>query len=329
MFPIFYSDEFLDHDTGFYHPENAGRLTAITKALKAAPWADQLDWRLPRAVEFSELAGESAGESGPGESRLAAALAAVHPPAYVRAVEQLAAQGGGNIDPDTVVSPRSYEVALLAVNAWLDGVDQVLQTSQPAFVLSRPPGHHALAQRAMGFCIFANAAIAAHYALKQLGVERVAILDWDVHHGNGTQAIVQSHPQIAYCSLHEYPHYPGTGAAQERGGYHNVLNLPMAAGSTLQDYQPLFEQKVMPFLQGFRPDLLIVSAGYDATSADPLAHISLQPQDFGLFTDYCLQLTSKILFGLEGGYDYAALSAAVVSTVERCLARELGQQAEQ
>lgn len=306
MFPIFYSDRFLDHDTGFYHPENAGRLTAITTALKATPWADQINWQLPRDPDLRD-------------PRLASAIDAVHPRAYVEAVRQLAAAGGGQIDPDTVVSPQSYEVALLAVNAWLDGVDRVLRTDAPAFVLSRPPGHHALAQRGMGFCIFANAAITAFYALQQPGVDRVAILDWDVHHGNGTQAIVESTAAIAYCSLHEYPHYPGTGAANEQGQFHNVLNLPMAAGSTLQDYQPLFETQIMPFLRTFQPDLLIVSAGYDATAADPLAHIALQPTDYGVFTDYCLQLTSKLLFGLEGGYDYGAIAAATVSTIDRCM----------
>jgi acetoin utilization deacetylase AcuC-like enzyme len=246
----------------------------------------------------------------------------VHPPRYVEAVQRLAAAGGGHIDPDTVVSPRSGAVALLAVNAWLDGVDQVLHSGQPAFVLSRPPGHHALSGRGMGFCIFSNAAIAAHYALQQLGIERVAILDWDVHHGNGTQAIVETQPHIAYCSLHEFPHYPGTGAATERGKHDNVLNLPMSAGSTMQDYQPRFQQQIMPFFQDFNPDLLIVSAGYDAASADPLAHIALQPADYGVFTDYCLQLTPKILFGLEGGYDYQALAQSVISTIESCLKRE-------
>jgi acetoin utilization deacetylase AcuC-like enzyme len=216
MFPLLYSPEFLDHNPGPYHPENAGRLTAITQALKATTWASQLDWRLPLPARLED-------------PRLTEALYAVHPQRYVEAVRRLAEQGGGQIDPDTIVSPRSYEVALLAVNAWLDGVDQVLTSASPAFVLSRPPGHHALAQGGMGFCIFANAAIAAQYALQQPGIERVAILDWDVHHGNGTQAIVQSQPQIAYCSLHEFPHYPGTGAAHEQGEHHNVLNLPMPA----------------------------------------------------------------------------------------------------
>lgn len=306
MFPVFYSDQFLEHDTGIYHPENAGRLTAITTALKSSAWADQLDWRAPLPATLED-------------ARLADALYAVHSPEYVEAVRRLAAAGGGHSDPDTVVSPRSYAVALLAVNAWLDGVDQVLKTEKPAFVLARPPGHHALSQRSMGFCIFSNAAITAFYGLNQPGVDRVAILDWDVHHGNGTQAIVETNPNIAYCSLHESPHYPGTGAAHERGKYDNVLNLPLAPGSTLNEYRPRFEQQILPFLRDFQPDLLIVSAGYDATNADPLAHMALHPQDYGIFTDYCLQLTSKVLFGLEGGYDYEALAQSVVKTVERCL----------
>lgn len=306
MFPIFYSEDFLAHDTGFYHPENAGRLTAVQTALQTVPWARQLEWCQPNAVDLTN-------------SRLAEALYAVHPPHYVEAVRQVAEAGGGRIDPDTVVSARSYEVALLAVQTWLDGVDRVLQTGRPAFVLARPPGHHALAQRSMGFCIFSNAAIAAFYALRQGGVERIAILDWDVHHGNGTQAIVETCAQIVYCSLHEFPHYPGTGRSDERGHHDNVRNFPMSAGSTLQDYQPRFEQEILPFLQQFRPDLLIVSAGYDATQADPLAHIALKPQDYGVFTRYCLQVTPKILFGLEGGYDYQALAESVVSTIEPCL----------
>jgi acetoin utilization deacetylase AcuC-like enzyme len=306
MFPIFYSEEFLAHDTGFYHPENAGRLTAVEAALQTAPWANQLEWHQPSAADLTN-------------PQLAEALYAVHPPQYVEAVRQVAEAGGGRIDPDTVVSPRSYEVALLAVQAWLDGVDCVLQTGRSAFVLARPPGHHALAQRSMGFCIFSNAAIAAFYALRQPGIQRVAILDWDVHHGNGTQAIVETSAQIAYCSLHEFPHYPGTGRSDERGCFDNVRNFPLSAGSTLQDYQPLFEQEVLPFLRQFRPDLLIVSAGYDATQADPLAHISLKPQDYSVFTRYCLQITPKILFGLEGGYDYQALAESVISTIAPCL----------
>lgn len=306
VFPVIYSDEFLDHDTGSFHPENSGRLLAITTALKAAPWAEQLEWRSPTPINTQG-------------DRLHRAVGAVHPSEYVQAVQRLADMGGGRIDPDTVVSSHSYEVALLAVSAWLDGVELVMKTGNPAFVLSRPPGHHALPNRGMGFCIFANAAIAANYALQNLGIERVAILDWDVHHGNGTQAIVESNSRIAYCSLHEYPHYPGTGSAKEYGQFNNVLNIPMPAGSTFADYDPLFQQKILPFLQQFQPDLLIVSAGYDANRADPLANIALQPNDYGVFTQHCLQITSKILFGLEGGYDYQTLAQSVVETIEPCL----------
>jgi acetoin utilization deacetylase AcuC-like enzyme len=171
----------------------------------------------------------------------------------------------------------------------------------------------------MGFCLFSNAAIAAYHALEQPGIHRVGILDWDVHHGNGTQDIVESDARIAYCSLHQSPCYPGTGKASERGLYKNVLNLPMSPGNTVAEYQPMFEHRVIPFFKDFHPDLLIVSAGYDATADDPLAGIALEPEDFGLFTQYCLQLTRRIVFGLEGGYHLTALAQSVVATIESCL----------
>jgi acetoin utilization deacetylase AcuC-like enzyme len=305
MVAVIYSDEFLQHDTGVYHPEKPGRLTAIVEQLRAVPWADQLEWRSPTPISPPD--------------RVLKAIEQVHPRPYIEAIQQFAAEGGGHLDSDTPVSPHSYEVALLAISAWLDGVDYVLSNGEPAFVLARPPGHHALPTRPMGFCIFSNAAIAAHYALHQPGVNQVAILDWDVHHGNGTQAIAAHNPHIAYCSLHEFPQYPGTGAAHERGDFNNVLNFPMLAGSTLQDYEPLFKEKIVPFLRDFAPDLLIVSAGYDATKADPLASICLQPEDYGVFTRYCQQVTPKILFGLEGGYDFKALAQSVVETLAVCV----------
>jgi acetoin utilization deacetylase AcuC-like enzyme len=307
MLPVIYSDEFLLHETGYFHPEKPDRLTAIKTALNTAPWADRLEWRLP--------SGEGARSPSLMES-----IHRVHSTRYTDAVRQLANRGGGYIDSDTPVSPRSYEVALLAVSAWLDGVDYSLQTGEPIFVLARPPGHHALSEMGMGFCIFSNAAIAAHYALEQAGIQRVAILDWDVHHGNGTQEIVEDHPQIAYCSLHQSPCYPGTGEAHEQGAHNNVLNLPMLPGSTLTDYQPAFEQKVIPFLKAFQPDLLIVSAGYDANHDDPLASVSLMPKDYGVFSRYCLDITRQIVFGLEGGYDFDTLAASVAATIEPCLA---------
>jgi acetoin utilization deacetylase AcuC-like enzyme len=304
MVPVIYSEDFLLHDTGRFHPERPDRLRAIVELLKAAPWADKLTSQLPTPIQTRSVS---------------ALLQQVHSLDYIQTVQLIAQNGGGHIDPDTPVSPHSYEVALLAVSAWLDAVDRVVATDEPAFVLARPPGHHALRNRGMGFCLFSNAAIAAYYALEQPGIDRVAILDWDVHHGNGTQAIVEEHPQIAYCSLHQSPGYPGTGYADERGEYNNVLNIPMVPGSAIAEYKQAFELQVVPFLKDCQPDLLIVSAGYDANAVDPLASIELQPQDFGLFTDYCLALTRRIVFGLEGGYDLTALASSVVATVERCL----------
>ena len=303
MFPVIYSDEFLLHTTGQFHPENPGRLTAILRSLKSAPWANQLDWRQPTLVE--------------ARSPLPL-IQTIHNQHYLEQLRQLANRGGGQIDGDTSVSPRSFEVALLAVNAWIDGVESAIASGEPCFVLARPPGHHAVVDRGMGFCLLSNAAIAAHHALAR-GLDRVCILDWDVHHGNGTQEIVETNPNIRFCSLHESPQYPGTGHPAETGLHQNVLNLPMDAGSTIADYQPLFEEKVIPFLSEFQPDLLIVSAGYDANRADPLAGISLKPEDYRIFTEHCLQVTRRIVFGLEGGYDYEALARSVEATIAPCL----------
>ncbi len=305
---VLYSDEFLEHDTGRLHPENSGRLVATIQALKTVPWAHQLHWQKPTAL---------------GDRDPLPAIRRLHNLHYLNDLEHLAEVGGGRLDPDTAVSAKSYDVALLAVNAWLDGVDCVLQRQQSAFVLSRPPGHHAVSDRGMGFCLLSNAAIAAHYALQQPQVNRVAILDWDVHHGNGTQALVENNPQIAYCSLHQSPAYPGTGFASETGFHNNVLNIPMAPGSTLTEYQPAFANRVMPFLNNFQPDLLIVSAGYDANQADPLAGVSLQPSDYAVFTGYCLDIQPQLLFGLEGGYDYDALAQSVIATIAACLDPQL------
>jgi acetoin utilization deacetylase AcuC-like enzyme len=304
--PVIYSDQFLRHQTGTFHPERPQRLRAIVKTLTESAWANHIDWRSPTPVSAS---------------RPLAMIQNVHDRSYIHRIQDLAEQGGGNPDPDTIISEESYEVALLAVNAWLDGVDRVWATGEPVFVLARPPGHHALRNASMGFCLFGNAAIAAHYALTLAGVNRVSILDWDVHHGNGTQALVESHPQIAYCSLHQASHYPFTGTAQERGMFENVLNIPLPAESTYADYALCFQDQVIPFLEQHAPDLLIVSAGYDANRDDPLSGIALQPEDFGRFTDACLTLTPRILFGLEGGYDLASLSQSVLSTIEHCLLR--------
>lgn len=304
MLSVIYSPEFLQHKTGISHPESPERLTAIVDALSQVEWKSQISWHLP---------------SSPTEKDVLKYIRLVHTPEHINYIRSIAAKGAGYLTPDTTVSEQSYEVALMAVNAWLDGVDLILENKEPTFVLARPPGHHATKDQAMGFCLFSNAAIAANYALTKSEVERVAIIDWDVHHGNGTEEIIQDNPQIIYCSLHQHPCYPGTGKASDRGSYNNVLNLPMAPGSTIKDYRPAFEQEVIPFITNFQPDLLIVSAGYDANHQDPLASISLKPADYGFFTQCLTNITRNILFGLEGGYDLQALADSVVATLANCL----------
>ncbi|MGB3296613.1 MAG: histone deacetylase [Phormidesmis sp.] len=306
-FPVFYSDRFAGHNTGIGHPENASRLSAIVEHLKNCQrsqlnehkWADKISW-----VE-------------PSDRAVLPHIHRVHSAAYVSALKAFAERGGGYLDSDTVMSPESYDLALLAVAAWLDGVDWVWQQRASAFALVRPPGHHAEKDRGMGFCLLSNAAIAAHYALSCLKVGRVAILDWDVHHGNGTQALVEGNPNIAYCSFHQSPAYPGTGLSGETGQHSNVLNLPLPPGSRIEDYQKLWAAQAQPFLAGFGAELMIVSAGYDANSADPLASIMLQPEDYSWFTQACLQFDVPLLLGLEGGYDFAALAQSVAATI-RC-----------
>ncbi len=301
-FSIIYSDIFREHDTGIYHPEKSGRLTAIVEALNNSTIASQLVWQEP--VVRQNILQE---------------LRRFHSAEYIASLQALTQKGGGYIDGDTIASPQTYDVALLAVSAWLDGVDLVLESAQPAFVLARPPGHHARAHSGMGFCIFGNAAIAAMYACDRLNLNRVAILDWDVHHGNGTQEAVWDRPDIAYISTHQAPFYPMTGRKDETGVHNNILNIPMRSGSAIAEYLPVFEKQIMPFLRNFNPDLLIVSAGFDANADDPLANILLKPEDFGTFTKMCLELTPKILFGLEGGYDFYSLSRSVVAVIEQCL----------
>lgn len=308
-FPIIYSDSFLNHDTGIYHPENAGRLTAIVEALKNSAIATQLTWLEPTAIASRKLSGQDILQE----------VRRFHTQKYLETLQAIAERGGGYIDGDTIASAKTYDVALLAVSAWLDGVDIVLESGRPAFVLARPPGHHAYAQSGMGFCIFGNAAIAAISACDRLNLQRVAILDWDVHHGNGSQEAVWDRPDIAYVSTHQSPFYPMTGRKDEMGNHDNILNIPMRSGSAIAEYLPVFENQIMPFLRKFNPELLIVSAGFDANADDPLASILLKPEDFGIFTKLCLELTPKILFGLEGGYDFDSLSKSVIAVIEQCL----------
>lgn len=304
MISVIYSPEFLEHDTGYGHPEKAKRLIAIANALKTVEWQDQIEWVLPTSAQLKNVLSY---------------IEQTHTIEHIERIKQVAHQGGGHLDSDTPISARSYEVALLAVSAWLDGVDRVL-AAQPTFVMARPPGHHATKDRAMGFCLFSNAAIAAEYALTKPQVKRVGILDWDVHHGNGTEAIVKDNPNIAYCSVHQHPCYPGTGSNQGKSGaYSNILNLPLNPGSNFNDYQRVFKQEIIPFFADWHPELLIVSAGYDANAQDPLADIDLKPQDYSLLTKYVLEIARFPLFGLEGGYHLEALAQSVVATLSVCL----------
>jgi len=301
MMQVIYSDRFLDHDTGDFHPESPRRVKAIRDYLANGVMAERLVWREPTPIT--------------DRPDLLQWVGRVHAPSYIQQVADIADRGGGMLDGDTPIGKNSYGVALLAVSAWLDGVDSLLHESIPAFVVARPPGHHALYDRGMGFCIFNNAVIASRYALQKYKLAKVAILDWDVHHGNGSQALIWHDRAIAYVSVHQAPYYPGTGWQNETGASGNILNIPLPRDSDRAVYEQVFDRAVIPFLGQFAPDLLIVSAGFDANRDDPLSGMALNPEDFGLFTQKCQQHFPKIMFGLEGGYNLDSLSRSVLAVV--------------
>ncbi len=293
---------FLEHKVPEGHPERPERLIAITDAL-----ADE---------RFSAL--ERRGAKPVDD----AVLATAHTEAYVASVRAaMPATGEAPLDADTWVSPLSFEAASNAVGAACLAVDAVMSgEAANAFCAIRPPGHHAEAGEAMGFCLFANAVIAARHAQRVHGAERVAILDWDVHHGNGTQAIVWSDPSILYGSTHQMPLYPGTGAVTETG-VGNIFNAPLPPGAGSVEFEEAFSSRLLPATNAFAPDLIVISAGFDAHWRDPLASLNLREEDFAWATEELMRLADRhcggrIVSVLEGGYDLQALALSAAAHVE-------------
>lgn len=244
----------------------------------------------------------------------------VHEPQYVAGVKAFAAAGGGFIEQDTVVSPQSYEVALLAAGAVCDAVERIDRAEdKTAFCLVRPPGHHALTDQAMGFCLFNNAAVGARTATQEFGYERVLIVDWDVHHGNGTQATFWEDPQVAYFSMHRDQFYPFTGGVMETGagvGSGTTKNLPIAFGTSRAKQLNLFEQELSVFADWFKPQLIFISAGFDSHKDDPIGSLGLEAEDFAVMTRVVNEISrehadGKIISMLEGGYNPIALKDCV------------------
>jgi acetoin utilization deacetylase AcuC-like enzyme len=248
------------------------------------------------------------------------AIERVHSAAYVEEVCAFARAGGGRIEADTVVSPQSYDVALCAAGSALAAVDAVLEgAASNALCLVRPPGHHALANSAMGFCLFNNVAIAARHAIAAHGLERVLIVDWDVHHGNGTQDAFYHDGQVHFFSAHRYPFYPGTGAEDETGagtGLGTIWNLPLAFGISRSEYHAQFERVLADAAARCRPELMLISAGFDAHALDPIGSLGLESEDFGTLTDRVVEVADEYCQGrvvslLEGGYNVDALAESV------------------
>jgi acetoin utilization deacetylase AcuC-like enzyme len=231
-------------------------------------------------------------------------------------------QGMVQLDADTSMSPGSFEAALRAAGGAVFAVDQVMaKKADNAFVATRPPGHHAETTRPMGFCLFNNAAIAARHAQKHHGLERAALVDFDVHHGNGSQEIFWADASVMYCSTHQMPLYPGTGSLSERGEHDNIVNAPLRAGDGGPQFRQTFESTILPRLREFRPDIIIISAGFDAHMRDPLASLNLNEEDFGWATRKIMEVAetsagSRIVSVLEGGYDLEGLAGSAAAHVE-------------
>ncbi|CCF85878.1 conserved hypothetical protein [Nitrolancea hollandica Lb] len=298
------SDQFQLHKTG-QHPENAGRLTAVHQHLAESGMLDERPVLEPTPA--------TAGD-----------IALVHEPRYIAMVERIANSGGGLLDTDTVVSPRSYDIALLAVGSAIRSVDLVLgQDARRAFALPRPPGHHALQNRGMGFCLFNNIAIAAQHAIERKGLRRVAIIDWDVHHGNGTQAIFYETDRVFYASVHQWPLFPGTGSAEETGsgpGSGYTLNVALPPGSDDARYLWVLDEIIGPRVAAYQPDLILVSAGFDAHREDPLANMMVTEDGYFSIAARMRAWADSLSDGrlvliLEGGYNQRALALSVEATI--------------
>ena len=295
---------YLNHLTPLGHPERPDRLRAIEKALE--------DER------FHMLAREQA-PMAPAEI-----IALCHPMDYIEAIRNASpSEGEGmvRLDADTSMSPDSFEAALRGVGGAMMAVDEVMnQKATNAFVAVRPPGHHAETARPMGFCLFNNAAIAARYAQDRYDVERAAIADFDVHHGNGSQEIFWADKSVLYCSTHEMPLYPGTGAVSERGEHNTIVNAPLSAGDGGDAFREAFETVILPRLHEFKPDILVISAGFDAHTRDPLANLNLVEADYTWVTKKLMEIADdsaqgRIVSLLEGGYDLQGLSRSVAAHV--------------
>ncbi len=284
----------MRHDPGSDHPEAPARLRVVLERLGADP-----------AVRVVDAARAAEPE-----------LLAVHPERYLRLLEAMSARGGGTLFLDTVMNAASWSAALGAAGAVLAGVDHAHAGGGHAFAAVRPPGHHALASKGMGFCLLANAVIAARHA-QRLGRERILIIDWDVHHGNGTQALVEADATIRYVSLHQWPWYPGTGAADERG-VGNVFNVPRGPGKPASLYVEDLWAAIVAATSGWRPDLLFVSAGFDAMTGDPLGGFTLEPAHYADLTRRLREhLHDTPMVGLmEGGYIPERLAAGVLAHVK-------------
>jgi acetoin utilization deacetylase AcuC-like enzyme len=300
-----YDPIYLKHDTG-QHVEVAARLVAIIAYLEKTGLTSQLTLIEPRPATVDEIA-------------------LVHRRDYIKGIEEKAASGGGWLDPDTVMSADSYQAALYAAGGLIRAVEAVMSGEvTSAFALVRPPGHHATSGYAKGFCLFNNIAIATRYALDKYKLERILIIDFDVHHGNGTQEAFYDNPRVMYISTHQYPFYPGTGSLDETGGgaaEGTNINIPLPAGCGDAEYLKVFEQIIVPAARRFNPQLILVSAGYDNHWADPLAMMEVSVTGFGQMTEIIKGLADELCGGrlaltLEGGYNLDALAASVKATFD-------------
>ncbi|MGP0628592.1 histone deacetylase family protein [Nitrospina sp. 32_T5] len=303
-----YHPLYLEHETGS-HPENPGRLRAITQKLETSGLSSRLSTLEPRPATAEEIALN-------------------HPEKYMDSIARACESGMSRLDMDTAISTKSYDSALLAAGAGLTAVDAVVDGAcDNVFCAVRPPGHHAEETRSMGFCLFNNVAVAARYALAKKDLNRVFIFDWDVHHGNGTQHSFYADPNIYYSSTHQFPFYPGTGDKDETGtgdGLGTTLNFPMRAFSNDADYISVVKDKLIPEMFRFKPDLIIISSGFDAHEDDPLANVSLTTECFGEMTRLIRGAADEICQGrlismLEGGYNYEALADSVYIHLENLL----------